>query len=1338
MPSMLDWDRFRNATDAPERAFELLCRAIVQRNYDKYGLIRWRRNQPGVEFYLRIDQQCDLGDVGRVIGWSCKWFPLPKNNKLSPTRRRQIDDSIKKATKHVAGLTDFVLCLPEMPTKSDIEWYDNHSMSEKVRLHLWADEGLEARMTGGAEVLRRTFFGELITTPEDLEDAHERSVAPVRKRWIPGLHVDTHVDRCISTILFRPGALDSLRDQGLIIADLVEQLRDHVISIDGDLRDRLETLARDMTAFGGYLTDIADAVDNKRPMDAIELTADRQTPEINERVLQLLARDHRLSRSRLALIVESFYPEIWHALNILDGVNKMAGSSMIAVVGDAGLGKTQLAAQQTAPSDDQVAGVFVQGGNLRAGATLDEIASRVPGLGVSSFEDLLESIDSAGAREGCRIPIFIDGLNEAERPAEWRQLFEQVAPILDRFSHALVIVTLRSAIQDQVIPDAVHILKLNWQDQEVHEIVSRYFEHYKIDPGGAWLPFGLFHNPLFVRMYCEASNPEREESVGAEGLPNSLVGVFELYRTRVDERLTNDPPRPTLPQGHVKQQLARVAQALWEQDTRLLPYEVVKTLIDDPGMNWDDSLYRRLVDEGVLSRHEHSDSQDSESGILFDRFAGYLISDFMLGSLSLNKVNEVLGASDLWSKLVGPDAHPLGEDVLITLAELLPRRFHNQHLWTIAPEQHCLAALMPTLELESELLNTDTIDKLAEVIARWPPPKHSDHPFEYHPFDRLWEVHDAPRHQLNADFLDRLLRPISLPTRDRTWTEWTRLRSQNILLEHLRQLISKWESNDTRDERDDLSALAVAWMLSSTELDVRDRATKALQRYGRPAPERLFGVAGRIVDVDDPYIEERIVAAALGTMTLYQSPDPSGVFTRALAGWLNVLKNRYLVDGCSPTSHELIRTYVRASFEFAERLHPDAVPEGIAGNDLRFAPVPFLEPINDDDERAEECEQTFRMDFKNYTIGSVIQGRGNYEYNHPEYREAIAQVRGRIWELGWRESLFDRIDRQMGGDRWRHGGRGGRVERYGKKYGWIAYHELVGRLDDQNKIRETWMAGGRHIIGDVDPSFPEDPHPVPIQLPIWANDQPVDDADWVRSGEVTLPPDLWTPAKINDLPGPWILAEGYLDHRPGGRSVFGFIRTLLVGDEDLDEVVQLIETRQYLGNDFLLRCPSHYEIFAGEMPWSVRFEVQPDDSHLTPGHGLLRDDWGDEGFDVERVATEYAFEGHRTSTGLDRSYFVPSYGFAQALDLRQLPGTLDLVTLDNARASMTFKAPEPWRGDLLYIRKDLLKRYANERHVLLVAWGERMIAGEWHSQPESFREIYDNGEYLWREINVLE
>ena len=1151
----------------------------------------------------------------------------------------------------------------------------------------------------------------------------------MKKRWVPELHVDTDVDHFITWALFQPGTLNSLRNHGVTIVDLAQLLRNHLSDVDEDLRGQLETLANDMINFGEYLPTVADAVDNKRPIDAIQLAAGRQTPQISERGLRQLARDHRLSRSRLALIVESFYPEIWLALNIVDDINKMVESPMIVVVGDAGLGKTQLAAQQTAPDVDRIAGVFIQGGDLQAGATLDHLASCVPGLNVSRFEDLLEMVDCTGAREGCRVPVVIDGLNEAERPGDWQRLLAQVVPILDRFSHVLLIVTLRSAIFTKVIPKTALVLTLNWRGHEVEEITRQYFEHYKIEPGGVLLPFGLFHNPLFVRMYCEAANPERKEVVGAEGLPNSLVGVLELYRDSVSERLTSEPPRPTLPPGHVQRRLAHLAKMLWEGNARRLPYDDVKTLIEGPGESWDNSLYRRLEDEGVLYRHDSSNPLNSESGILFDRFAGYLISDFLLGDLSPNTVNEALGTSELWGKIVGPNAHPLGEDILETLAGLLPRRFHNLHLWTVAPEQHCLVALMPTLELESDFLDADTIERLEEVIAHWPPPKHS-----WHPFDRLWEVHDAPRHRLNADFLDRLLRSIPLPMRDRTWTEWIRQRSQNVLLEHLHRIISKWESSDTRDKQDDLSAVAAAWMLSSTALDVRDLATKALQRYGRPAPERMFEVATRMVDVDDPYIEERIVAATLGVITLHQSPDPGGVFTRVFTSWLTVLKDRYLVDGCSPTSHELIRTYVRASFEFAERLHPAAMPEGTSAADLRFAPPPQVNPIEDDDEQADECNQTFHMDFKNYTIGSVIQGRGNYDYRHTEYRNAISQVRGRIWELGWRTSLLGQVDEEIARDQWRRQGRLGRVERYGKKYGWIAYYELVGRLDDLRTLRRPWIVGGRNVIGDIDPTFPEEPGPVPVQLPDWAKEQPVDNAIWVRSGEVAVPQDLWTPDSMEGHEGPWVLVEGFLEHQKHGRRVFGFFRTHLVDDNALDHVVRVISTKPYLGNDFLPGCPPHDGIFAGEMPWSTGFVVDSDDSNLAPGHELLREDWHDTGIDVEMVATEFTSGGAGTTAGLDSSYYVPSYGFARAFDLRQLPGTLNLVMLDGTYASLTFKAISPWQGQFLYIRKDLLLHYADTRRVVQVAWGERLV----DSPSGWWGEVYDNMEHLWREIDVLE
>jgi hypothetical protein len=62
----------------------------------------------------------------------------------------------------------------------------------------------------------------------------------------------------------------------------------------------------------------------------------------------------------------------------------------------------------------------------------------------------------------------------------------------------------------------------------------------------------------------------------------------------------------------------------------------------------------------------------------------------------------------------------------------------------------------------------------------------------------------------------------------------------------------------------------------------------------------------------------------------------------------------------------------------------------------------------------------------------------------------------RAHELGWTPERFAEFDRQMAShDRNEH-----RVERVGKKYQWIAYHELTGCLSD---------------IALVDGRFPDDP-----------------------------------------------------------------------------------------------------------------------------------------------------------------------------------------------------------------------------------------------------------------------
>ncbi|MDA8355778.1 MAG: ATP-binding protein [Actinomycetota bacterium] len=1321
---------------AADENFEALTRAIVSRRYGALGTLRERRQQPGVEFYLRVEHPGALGDPGRVWGWSCKWFILGRANELTTGQRNQIVESLDKAIEYVDALTDFVLCLSQRPAAKDVDWIDGLGRARGISTKLWAAENFEAELSGYDE-LRSTFFGDLVLSPDALARAHERSVAPVTARWIPPLHTSNHVERELERALLRPASFDWLDDHIDAIAVRAGALRGALADIDDTARAGAKDIADDLDRFVADLRAIVSAGRNSRPMEVRERVADQQPPATSSRNLRALVLELRKRRLPAALAVTGLAAEVRDVVWWLQDAQASARTPLIAIVAAAGMGKTHLAAQLTAPTNRPTAGIFIQGGRLRAGGSLDDLARRIPGLKVERFEDLLLALNSAGARAGTRIPLVIDGLNEAQRPSEWRALLDELMPALSDYPHVLVIVTLREGLVARAVSDTATTINLEWYQSEVDDIVAAYFDHYLINAHGAWLPMGIFHNPLFVRMYCEAANPLRQEPVGAASLPTSLVGVFELYRDGVIQRLADDPARVAIPPDQIKRRLGAFVSEMWTRGVRRLPSDDAKAILDAGEPNWDESLFRRLEEEGVLFRDEVDGGDDTETGVLFDRFAGYLIADALLVRMAYADVEERLAETTLWNSLLGEDGGSFGEDVAIGLIGLLPRRFGGYHLWRLAPDEYRSWALTQEFDSESQFLDDGTVDGLATLIATWSwrMPGLSGYG-RRHPFDRLWEVRSSPAHRLNAVFLDRVLCVLPVPERDCRWTEWVRHRAGDLLVGDLKELIGYWTEYLDRVELDDLNALAVAWLLTSTSEEVRDLATKALQRYGRPESKRLFDLASRMLDVDDPYVVERVVGAAFGAASAHQMPDPGGPFEHALAGWLVELCDHFLDGGSTSTSHELLRSYVRATFELAGTLHPGAVPAGIDPFALTFATMPPALAMADDDRNAEECDGTFGMDFENYVIGSAIRGRGNYDFHHDAFRRARGEVMARVWNLGWRAALLGDIDRAIAeAARRQHA----KVERYGKKYGWIAYYELIGRLADAGQIRSRWVGGERNVTPDIDPSFPNEPPVAPVRLPEWAPASPTDDKVWLRTGPVSVPGALWSPEQLYGVPGAWLLVEGFLEHRRDGRRVFGFFHTLLLDPADLDPARELIGGVNYLGNDFVPELPKVRDVFNGEAPWSPRFEVRfDDDDNDAYSRPALRRTWGDAGIGLGQVAVEFSTGEGGSPTVLTRSYDVPSFEFASRFGLRQLPGTLDLVGLDGVRASATFRTEEPWRGQLLFLRRDLVVEFAGDRRIAQVGWGERDVTVEWTSVPGWVREVHQSYENLWRDIRVLD
>lgn len=244
---------------------------------------------------------------------------------------------------------------------------------------------------------------------------------------------------------------------------------------------------------------------------------------------------------------------------------------------------------------------------------------------------------------------------------------------------------------------------------------------------------------------------------------------------------------------------------------------------------------------------------------------------------------------------------------------------------------------------------------------------------------------------------------------------------------------------------------------------------------------------------------------------------------------------------------------------------------------------------------------------------------------------------------------------------------------------------------------------------------------------------------WLTSSEVIVPEPLLRTATLDGEVGPWVLVEGYLQHRSAARSrrVFAFLRGPFVAANEEAVLAELFATEDYLGNGFVPEVPSDHLTYAGEIPWSVRFAkhgVMEED--LAPYQARVGQWFPDSAtqIEVELVAHQYGFEGH---TGLRdvASADVPSSTFSAEFSLRRRPRSLDLVSLDGRPASMTRAASDDLNGHLLYIREDLLNLYSDGRRFVQLSWGEREVDIDGHHPPLWRREAGAHAG-LWRQFNT--
>lgn len=1302
MPA-LNWDAFARLPGSAEKNFELLCRGIVRHNFGSYGVLRALANQPGVEFHLELDRRCDLlGDPGRWWGWQCKWYELSANGELGSTRRTKVEEGIRKTEAHVPGITDWVLWTRRTLTSADQEWFKK--ISSKMTLHLWSSEEVDNLLVGQAAVLRGTYFGELVLTPEILRELHGQAVAPIQARWQPHVHHVLNAERELRRMLGESDSWAALRALALDLRSQVEAVEaaPPVPALLAPLVARVVETARQSS---GALVRVADGI---RDGDLDLLRDDLiSRPRVLAPDVATTPRRLRAGNHRAGLYVTNAVAGCHDTMRLLTDVEAAFSSRVVAVLAPAGCGKTQLAAQLTAGTAARPHGVLLHGRDLHANHTLDDLARRVSiaAQPVHSMESLLAAVDAAGQRARRRLPVVIDGLNESEDPRAWKPLLAALEVTLAKYTYVLLVCTLRPEFVDEALADGTRRVEIKGYGTETPEAIREHFSYWKIDPTDALLP-GFLDHPLTLRLFCEVTNPTRQKVVGIDAMPGSLTALFDRYLDQVGDRVVVLARRTHRYFAQdVRAALAVIANNFWDSRSRSLDIDELRQALNDAQRPWDQSLVRALEHEGVLLRMPSN--RNGAYVPVYDRLGGHIIATALLAKHGQVGFETWIREPSTTTLLAGNynDRHPLADDIVYSLVGQIPRRFHSKQLWQLVDEPLQSRALRFAARLEPAYLDAATVDALLDLVCQG----------DAELFEQLWEVRGTVGHPLNAEALDRVLRPMGVADRDLRWTEWLR-KNRDDVLPDLEYLERRWRQQGAR-AGDRLRARWGMWTLTSTVRRLRDQATRALYWFGRVDPAGLFELTIDSLTVNDAYVGERMVAASYGVVMSHQQADAA--FEAHLTTLLERLANVLVGSSATaPTNHYLTRLYARGIIAFAERFYASALPDRLRAT-WSFGTPAEAAPIAENDPRANEVGQTLRMDFENYTLGRLFDDRSNYDMKHQGHQSAVAYVRGVVWSLGWRSATFETLDRGIGEDAYRSEGRGHRprAERYGKKYGLIGFFTYAGALEAQGRFPRR---NGPFSDVDIDPSFPE-PAAVDGEATVpsaWLAPAIESHERWVRESPTSVPRTLLVRQKIGEHDGPWVAVHGFVEaeDRILGRDAWAFISALVTPKRSAPRLVAALNAgaRPWVARD----VPSDHYTFAGEIPWHPSFAAEA----LTesgPEHAYRGNVHAAKGnVEVEVLAHEYAWESYHSEMNSAGNARVPSRYFSARFDLRSAPQSFDQFLADGTPATITLSGVDGLDGDVLYVREDLLRQYVGERAIVWFAFGERELRPYPPSPPQ--------------------
>jgi hypothetical protein len=1030
--------------------------------------------------------------------------------------------------------------------------------------------------------------------------------------------------------------------------------------------------------------------------------------------------------------------------------------------------------------------------------------------GVTPIE-AVDYLQHLGVSSGSRSLIIIDGVNEGRR-TEWRQVISELLVLVRERTHVGLVVSCRTPFEHVAIPE--HDLMVfhevthhGFEDQEF-DAQAAFFQYYKLPLPEVPLLDSEFSRPLTLKLICQSLKDltGRKLNQGFSGIASGQKGmtfVLESFVNRVGKSIEKEFSLPAkacwgLLKGGAMVTDRRVAGFAPHMAATLREYvlpQAANRILNAHFPTLSKKRLRELLDilrtNGLIDEDVvwYSSGKEVKSRVVYrlpyQRFSDHLIArhllDAYLNTVSEKSVKDSFAYGKPLGRIFRSRQHSSGY-ARIGWAQALITEFPERVKKTVPRKRRELFFFLPRAAQRTSLYFEPFVEGLfwrdpstftegtRRVINACLSLERYDAWSRV--VDALVAVSTKPKHPYHSMRLYQFLSRMSMPTRDIHWSEYLRKRYTSPAIQRLLAWAERLKVAEMSEDAARKLVVLLSLLLTSVVHKDRDVTTKALVVIGERYPKVLFEHVVVTLDFNDPYVSERMLAAAYGvTLSLADTPVAStflphlGVLTKQL------YRKMFTPKAPCQTHHVLRRDYALGIIQLAQRGGCNTLPKASSKYlSPPFAQIQstFKEMTSANNDVLEDTKHAIHMDFGNYTIGRLIPNRANYDDNKPDYIVARAQIEQRIYDLGYRKKLFEDIDREIGNSYSRNERDGDKVDRYGKKYSWIAYFEMYGIREANQKLPD-WRTGERTSDVGIDPSFPKRPDVWNAPIPDLFGDISQNSDNWVGGGYTPDFSTLLSVPEISSIHGPWILLDGFVqgERKDIDRELFAFLRGLFVPDKDVQRIRSEFLSIDYPGNDSIPNGSEDYYLYAGEAGKCTRYAPEllmpngryrrqvseafdryvEDDTHpkidppfikrilISPPSGDRdKKDAADSenslvienpsavkcysryrkipGVRIEIPMRKFAWESYHSAMNDFSGFDILAPSLIQKLGLVTWNREIDFRDKDGKLASAYREFGSGWKGDhfhFLYIRKELLQAYLKSTRQKLIwcNWGER-------------------------------